>query len=145
MIKLVIFESRKIDIIHQTNSQDAGEEAEKVSHQVVYKRSVPTISTKLRSARPRHAFYDAPSAQLDDAGCGPTGTDVCCKTGTGINNSGLWILTRQTNPSDDLVDKVREIAHQKGFATSVLFDVVHDENCNVPDINEETNFLRLRK
>merc|ERR1740139_835356 len=28
--------------------------------QVVYKRSVPTISTKLRSARPRHAFYDAP-------------------------------------------------------------------------------------
>jgi len=81
----------------------------------------------------------------DDKICGPTGTDVCCKTGTGINNSGLWILTRQTNPSNDLVDEVREIAQQKGFATSVLFDVVHDENCNVPDINEETSFLRLRK
>ena len=63
----------------------------------------------------------------DDTTCGANGNEQCCKTGTGINNSGLWILTRQPTPSTDLVDSVREIARQKGFSTTsdVLFDVDH--------------------
>ena len=80
-----------------------------------------------------------------ESSCGASGTDGCCKTGDGINNSGLWILTRQANPSDGLVQEVRQIAQQKGFATSVLFDVTHDENCDVPNIDDNTRFLRQQQ
>jgi hypothetical protein len=66
--------------------------------------------------------------------CGLDGSSPCCKTGNGVNNSGLWIFTRQKNPSQELVEKVRTIAKQKGFATSMLFDVTHPDDCNIPDI-----------
>jgi hypothetical protein len=39
------------------------------------------------------------------------------------------IFTREKNPSDTVVNKVLAIAREKGFSTSVLFDVVHDNNC----------------
>ena len=51
-----------------------------------------------------------------------------CKTGEGINNSGLWIFTRSKARDNDLVKKVRGIAKSKGFDTSVLGTVVH-KNC----------------
>jgi len=80
-----------------------------------------------------------------EADCGPDGTEACCKTGDGINNSGLWILTRRANPGAALVEEVRVIAKEKGFATSVLFEVTHDENCDVPDIDENTRLLRSQQ
>jgi lipocalin len=66
--------------------------------------------------------------------CGVDGDSPCCKGGDGVNNSGLWIFTRQKNPPQSFVDKVRTIAKQKGFATSILFDVTHPEDCDIPDI-----------
>jgi hypothetical protein len=66
--------------------------------------------------------------------CGVDESSPCCKTGDGVNNSGLWIFTRQKSPPQDLVDKVRGIAKQKGFATSILFDVTHPDDCDIPDI-----------
>jgi len=84
-----------------------------------------------------------------DTNCGIEGTDSCCKTGDGINRSGLWILTRQRNPSEDLVNEVRTIATQLGFSTSVLFNVTHDSECQqVPENDDngnvdEKNFVRF--
>lgn len=70
--------------------------------------------------------------------CGLQGKDPCCKTGDGINRSGLWILTRQRNPTDDsLVKEVRGIANQMGFSTAVLFNVTHDSDCRVPGIDDD--------
>jgi lipocalin len=46
-----------------------------------------------------------------------------CKTGTGTNNSGLWIFTRDQVRNDTLVNGVRNIAQEKGFDISVLNDV----------------------
>mmetsp|Transcript_2760 Transcript_2760/g.3440 ORF Transcript_2760/g.3440 Transcript_2760/m.3440 type:complete len:356 (-) Transcript_2760:316-1383(-) len=46
-----------------------------------------------------------------------------CRTGTGVNNAGLWILTRQQTRDEAIVKKVRAIAKEKGFDISVLNDV----------------------
>eukprot|EP00746_Dinoflagellata_sp_MGD_P093274 gnl/MRDRNA2_/MRDRNA2_36899_c0_seq1.p1 gnl/MRDRNA2_/MRDRNA2_36899_c0~~gnl/MRDRNA2_/MRDRNA2_36899_c0_seq1.p1 ORF type:complete len:223 (-),score=30.08 gnl/MRDRNA2_/MRDRNA2_36899_c0_seq1:587-1255(-) len=43
-----------------------------------------------------------------------------CRTGTGVNNAGLWIFTRQQTGVEALVLKVHQIAKDKGFDTSVL-------------------------
>jgi lipocalin len=43
-----------------------------------------------------------------------------CRTGTGVNNAGLWIFTRACERDAALVRKVTRIAEQKGFDTSVL-------------------------
>jgi len=46
-----------------------------------------------------------------------------CRTGTGINDSGLWIFTRKAARDEAVVTKLRSIAHEKGFDLSVLADV----------------------
>ena len=46
-----------------------------------------------------------------------------CRTGTGTNNSGLWIFSRSQERDEALVTKVRGIAEAAGFDTSVLNDV----------------------
>lgn len=46
-----------------------------------------------------------------------------CRTGTGVNGSGLWIFTRKQKKDPALIEHVREIAKQKGFDLSVLNDV----------------------
>merc|ERR1712113_1164076 len=51
-----------------------------------------------------------------------------CKTGTGENDSGLWIFTRQQQRDDTIIQKVRGIAKGKGYDLSVLKDVDHT-NC----------------
>jgi len=51
------------------------------------------------------------------------GEDGLCRTGTGVNEAGLWIFTRQQLRDDALVQKVRQIALGKGFDLSVLNDV----------------------
>jgi len=53
------------------------------------------------------------------------GQDGGCTTGSGINNSGLWIFTRSQTRNDALIDQVRAIAKTAGFDTSVLNDVDH--------------------
>eukprot|EP00954_Amorphochlora_amoebiformis_P006295 493098-Amorphochlora_amoeboformis.AAC.1 len=46
-----------------------------------------------------------------------------CKNGNGVNNSGLWIFTRQQARDDALVNKVRGLAKAQGFDLDVLNDV----------------------
>jgi len=46
-----------------------------------------------------------------------------CRTGTGINDSGLWIFTRKAKRDNAIVSKLRAVAQQKGFDLSVLNDV----------------------
>lgn len=43
-----------------------------------------------------------------------------CKTGTGTNDSGLWIFTRKQERDEAIVQKVKGIAKEKGFDISVL-------------------------
>mmetsp|Transcript_27629 Transcript_27629/g.69335 ORF Transcript_27629/g.69335 Transcript_27629/m.69335 type:complete len:230 (-) Transcript_27629:109-798(-) len=50
-----------------------------------------------------------------------------CRTGTGVNGSGLWIFTREQKRNEKLVNKVRGIAAAKGFDLSVLNDVDQTE------------------
>lgn len=54
------------------------------------------------------------------------GEDGGCRTGTGINRSGLWIFSRSQDRNDDLIEKVRTIAVDAGFDISVLNDVVQE-------------------
>jgi len=50
-----------------------------------------------------------------------------CRTGTGVNDAGLWIFTRQQQRDEALVGKVRGIAAAKGFDLSVLNNVDQTE------------------
>ncbi len=54
-----------------------------------------------------------------------------CSSGTGINNSGLWIFSRSQTRNETLVNMVRSIAENAGFDLSVLNDVDQTgcENC----------------
>jgi len=51
-----------------------------------------------------------------------------CKSGTGTNNSGLWIFTRKQERDEALVQKIKGIAAAKGFDISVLKDT-DQTNC----------------
>lgn len=64
-----------------------------------------------------------------------------CVTGTGINNSGLWIFTRSQQRDEALVNKTRTIAVDAGFDISVLNDV-DQSNCGQQEIitDDETAF-----
>merc|ERR1719498_1065184 len=48
------------------------------------------------------------------------GKNGTCRTGTGTNDSGLWIFTREQQRNEQLISKVRGIAQSKGFDLSVL-------------------------
>lgn len=56
------------------------------------------------------------------------GIEEGCTTGTGINNSGLWIFSRRQRREEALIQKVRGIAKDAGFDLSVLNDV-DQEGC----------------
>jgi len=65
----------------------------------------------------------------------PSGNDDgLCKTGTGINDSGLWIFSRNQTRDDALIEKVRGIAVDAGFDVSVLNDVDHTACDNCEDL-----------
>jgi len=64
------------------------------------------------------------------------GADGKCRTGTGTNNAGFWIFTRQQTRDDKLIAKVRGIAESKGFDLSVLNDV---DQSNCTSIDEKTS------
>lgn len=46
-----------------------------------------------------------------------------CRTGTGTNDSGLWLFTRQRARDEGLVARMRGLARAKGFDVSVLRDI----------------------
>merc|ERR1740122_600846 len=46
-----------------------------------------------------------------------------CRTGTGTNNAGLWLFTREQQRNEELVQKMRTDTAAKGFDLSVLSDV----------------------
>jgi len=66
----------------------------------------------------------------------PDDIDAGCKSGTGTNNSGLWIFSRNQERDDALVEKVRGIASDAGFDLSVLNDV-DQTNCDVCEDTED--------
>lgn len=55
-----------------------------------------------------------------------------CKSGTGTNNSGLWIFTRKQERDEALVHRIKGIAEAKGFDVSVLKDT-DQTNCSSSD------------
>jgi lipocalin len=59
-----------------------------------------------------------------------------CRTGTGVNNSGLWIFTRSRERDDDLINRVIAIAKDAGFDTSILFDV---DQSSCEEVCEDTD------
>lgn len=61
------------------------------------------------------------------SGGAPTleGNDGKCRTGRGVNDSGLWIFLRKEERDEALVAKVRALAEAKGFDVNVLNDVYH--------------------
>lgn len=75
--------------------------------------------------------YDENEGYALVSGGQPThsGENGGCRTGRGINDSGLWIFTRNQVRDDALVDKVRSIASNAGFDLSVLNDV-DQTNCS---------------
>merc|ERR1712100_699902 len=71
--------------------------------------------------------YDEAEGYALVSGGPPTleGKDGKCKLGSGTNNSGLWIFTREQKRNEELIAKVRGIAESKGFDLSVLNDIDH--------------------
>lgn len=49
-----------------------------------------------------------------------------CRTGTGVNGSGLWIFLRSPARDDKTINMVRGLAAAQGFDLSVLKNVTHD-------------------
>lgn len=66
----------------------------------------------------------------------PDDVDAGCKSGSGTNNSGLWIFSRSQTRDDALVEKVRGIASDAGFDLSVLGDV-DQTGCDVCEDTED--------
>ena len=62
-----------------------------------------------------------------------------CRTGTGTNNSGLWIFSRSAVRDEALIANVRNIASDAGFDLSVLNDV-DQTNCDELCSDEEGDF-----
>ena len=48
-----------------------------------------------------------------------------CRTGMGINDSGLWVFLRSRVRDEPTISKVRQLAASKGFDVSVLGNVTH--------------------
>jgi lipocalin len=74
--------------------------------------------------------YDEAEGYALVSGGQPTipGDNGGCKTGRGVNNSGLWIFSRSRQRDEALINKVRALAVDAGFDTSVLEDV-DQRNC----------------
>jgi lipocalin len=68
-------------------------------------------------------FNDEEGYALISGGAPSKSAPGGCQTGSGVNDAGLWIFTRQQKRDEALVQKVRGIAAQKGFDLSVLNDV----------------------
>jgi len=75
--------------------------------------------------------YDESAGYALISGGAPTHeTAGGCSTGTGTNNAGFWIFTRQQTRNETLVTEVRDIAKAKGFDLSVLNVVQQPAGCD---------------
>mmetsp|Transcript_18670 Transcript_18670/g.40018 ORF Transcript_18670/g.40018 Transcript_18670/m.40018 type:complete len:433 (-) Transcript_18670:380-1678(-) len=75
------------------------------------------------------AYNEEEGYALISGGAPKEESNGACKTGAGVNGSGLWIFTRQQKRDEALVNKVRDIAKAKGFDLGVLNDV-DQSNCS---------------
>lgn len=66
-------------------------------------------------------------------------TESGCRTGSGVNDAGLWIFTNAQERDESIVQKVRDIASSQGFDLTVLNDV-DQSNCapSAADVNSQT-------
>lgn len=71
------------------------------------------------------AYSEAEGYALISGGQPEVWTKEGCRTGDGINNSGLWIFTREAFPAQALVDKVRQLTREMGFDVGVLNKINH--------------------
>ena len=55
-----------------------------------------------------------------------------CSTGEDMNDSGLWLFTREPTVGADVVERMRATARDAGFDTSVLKPVTQ-EGCEYPE------------
>ena len=62
-----------------------------------------------------------------------------CTTGTDINDSGLWIFTRQQTRNDALMERVREIVSAKSLDLAVLDAVQQPLGCDATDTVHATD------
>lgn len=69
------------------------------------------------------AHNDTEGYALISGGQPTVKTENGCKSGTGTNDSGLWIFTNAQARNDDIVEKVRNIAMAQGFDLTVLNNV----------------------
>lgn len=60
-------------------------------------------------------------------------TPLGCRTGSGTNDAGLWIFSREPQPEWSLVQTVRDIASAQGFDLSVLNNVSHSDCAGRPN------------
>lgn len=73
------------------------------------------------------AYSDSEGYALISGGAPTKESADGCRTGSGVNEAGLWIFTRQQKRDEDLIHKVRDLAASKGFDLSVLNDVDQSE------------------
>jgi len=67
-----------------------------------------------------------PSYVEDDIGDGQNDKKfIGCRTGRGINDSGLWIFSRSPVRDQEMIDSVRAKAMEMGIDVTVLIDVNH--------------------
>jgi lipocalin len=69
------------------------------------------------------AFDNAKGYALISGGAPTVEGENGCRTGSGVNDAGLWIFTRARKRDDAVIAEVRAIAGAKGFDLSVLNDV----------------------
>jgi len=69
-----------------------------------------------------------------------TGKDGKCKTGSGTNNAGMWIFTREQKTDAKLIARVRGVGQYKGFDLSVLNQVDHS-NCTTPTKKQASDVI----
>jgi apolipoprotein D and lipocalin family protein len=74
------------------------------------------------------AYEEVPGYALISGGPPTIASNGACRTGSGVNDAGLWIFTRQQTRNETLIDDVRAIASSKGFDLTVLNDV-DQANC----------------
>lgn len=74
------------------------------------------------------AYDEALGYALVSGGQPTVKTENGCKTGSGLNDAGLWIFTREQVADPELVQQVRSIATQQGFDVTVL-NAVDQSNC----------------
>lgn len=75
------------------------------------------------------AYSEIEGYALISGGAPTHSTENGCRTGSGLNDAGLWIFTIAQARNEALVQKVRQIAIDKGFDVSVL-EHVNQTGCS---------------